>query len=126
MAWWNWIIENLGEIWQVVVVLAGLAIYLAKKHKDGLLADVWVWVRELVMEFVEDALQEVSQEDVWAIAGPFWDNYLSEIRFLRFFINKDKYLALCWEQWGRFVETLDAVDMAVAQRAVMGSRAFTL
>ena len=126
MAFWDWIVENAGDIWQVAVVLAGIAIYLVKKHKDGLLADVWAWIRELVMEFAEEALQEVTYEDVCAVAGPFWDNYLANVKILRFFINKEKFLDLCWANWQRFIDTLDEVDVAVARRAVMGSQAFTI
>lgn len=125
MEWWNWIIEHFAEIWEVVLVLGGLAIYVAKKSKDGKLSEVWEWVKEEIWERAEGALLEVEPADVDAIAGPFWDNYLADIKILRLFVNKERFLDFCWDRWERFVDTLGEVELAVAQRVVVGSRAFS-
>ena len=70
-------------------------------------------------------MQEVEPEDVWAIAGPFWDNYLAGITVLSLFgIDRESYLDFCWAQWQNFIDTEDEVEMAVARRMRVGSRAF--
>jgi len=124
MDWWNWIVENIGEIWEAVVIVAGLALYLAKKNKDGLLGDVWKDVKAKLAELAKEALQEVSEADVHAIAGPFWDNRLADIKIIHLFISKERFLDFCWDQWLRFVDTESEVDVAVAQRTMLGSMAF--
>ena len=124
--WLDWIIEHFSEIWEILLALAGIALYLVKKSNAGLLADVWKDVKAEVWERAEGALLEVDAADVAAIAGPFWDNYLAGIKVLRFFINKERFLAWCWAQWQKFIDTIDEVDTSVARRAYAGSRAFSV
>ena len=65
MAWFNWLVEHFSEIWEVLVVVAGIATFIAgfgawnNPHLDwngfiDSITIIWVWLLEESIRIIND------------------------------------------------------------------------
>ena len=115
----EWIIANWATIVEWAGIIFGLVVALSIIIWRGRKGWLWERVKEALKELADDAIRDVSEEDVKAVARYFWREYLADTFLAKIFGSEEKFAEFCWGMWREWVADQAAVRTMAARRGLL-------